>query len=170
MTLAYVALGSNLEQPEQQVRAALAALGHLAETEMVRHSSLYRTAPVGYADQPDFINAVALLDTALPPHRLLDELLALEQRFGRERSFRNAPRVLDLDLLYYDGVFLEDPRLILPHPRMHERAFVMAPLAEIAGGSTLPGVGDVVALAAALAGDGVERLDDEANPNKQEQA
>ncbi|WP_434628835.1 2-amino-4-hydroxy-6-hydroxymethyldihydropteridine diphosphokinase [Chromobacterium sp. CV08] len=159
MTLAYVALGSNLEQPDRQVRAALAALGRLAGTALLRHSSLYRTAPVGYADQPDFINAVALLDTALPPDALLDELLALEQRFGRERSFRNAPRVLDLDLLYYEGIFLEGPRLTLPHPRMHQRAFVMAPLAEIAAGTTLPGVGDVSALAAALGADGIERLD-----------
>ncbi|AUH51899.1 2-amino-4-hydroxy-6-hydroxymethyldihydropteridine diphosphokinase [Chromobacterium sp. ATCC 53434] len=159
MTLAYVALGSNLEQPDRQVRAALAALGHLAGTTLLRHSSLYRTTPVGYADQPDFINAVALLDTALPPDGLLDELLALEQRFGRERSFRNAPRVLDLDLLYYDGIFLEDARLTLPHPRMHQRAFVMAPLAEIAAGTVLPGVGDVSALAAALGADGIERLD-----------
>ncbi|AXE31157.1 2-amino-4-hydroxy-6-hydroxymethyldihydropteridine diphosphokinase [Chromobacterium phragmitis] len=170
MTLAYVALGSNLEQPQQQVRAALAALGHLAGTEMVRHSSLYRTAPVGYADQPDFINAVALLDTALPPHGLLDELLALEQRFGRLRSFRNAPRVLDLDLLYYDGIFLQDSRLILPHPRMHERAFVMAPLAEVAGDVELPGVGKVAALAAGLAGDGIRRLGGDDQSNEQERA
>ncbi|POZ61453.1 2-amino-4-hydroxy-6-hydroxymethyldihydropteridine diphosphokinase [Chromobacterium alticapitis] len=159
MTLAYVALGSNLEQPDQQVRAALAALGHLPGSALLRHSSLYRTAPVGYADQPDFINAVAALDTALPPAELLAELFAIEQRFGRERSFRNAPRVLDLDLLYYDGVISDGPELILPHPRMRDRAFVMVPLAEIAGGKTLPGVGDVAALAAALACDGIEKLD-----------
>ncbi|QEL54662.1 2-amino-4-hydroxy-6-hydroxymethyldihydropteridine diphosphokinase [Chromobacterium paludis] len=158
MTLAYVALGSNLEQPEQQVRAALAALGHLPGSALLRHSSLYRTAPVGYADQPDFINAVAALETDLPPAALLAELFAIEQRFGRQRSFRNAPRVLDLDLLHYDGVIMSEAELVLPHPRMRERAFVMVPLAEIAAGQDLPGVGDVSALAAALAGDGIERL------------
>ncbi|UTH72990.1 2-amino-4-hydroxy-6-hydroxymethyldihydropteridine diphosphokinase [Chromobacterium sp. IIBBL 290-4] len=160
MTLAYVALGSNLEHPDRQVSAALAALAGIAGTRVLRHSSLYRTAPVGYADQPDFINAVAALDTALPPQALLAELFALEQRFGRQRSFRNAPRVLDLDLLYYDGVMSSDPNMILPHPRMHERAFVMAPLAEIAAGQTLAGIGDVSELAASLDAGGIVRLDE----------
>ncbi|OHX14447.1 2-amino-4-hydroxy-6-hydroxymethyldihydropteridine diphosphokinase [Chromobacterium sphagni] len=168
MTLAYVALGSNLEQPAEQVRAALAALGHLAGTSLLRHSSLYRTAPVGYADQPDFINAVALLDTRLPPLDLLDQLFAIEQRFGRERSFRNAPRVLDLDLLYYDDVIMGGPQLTLPHPRMRERAFVMVPLAEIAPGM-LPGVGDVAALAVGLDCAGVERLDDGGEPQEKQE-
>ncbi|KUM05580.1 2-amino-4-hydroxy-6-hydroxymethyldihydropteridine diphosphokinase [Chromobacterium subtsugae] len=169
MTLAYVALGSNLEQPAQQVGAALAALGHLAGATLLRHSSLYRTAPVGYADQPDFINAVALLDTDLPPLALLDRLFEIEQRFGRERSFRNAPRVLDLDLLHYDGVIMSEPRLTLPHPRMRERAFVMVPLAEIAPAGMLPGVGDVAALAAALDASGVERLDESRGTRQQQE-
>ncbi|POA97742.1 2-amino-4-hydroxy-6-hydroxymethyldihydropteridine diphosphokinase [Chromobacterium sinusclupearum] len=160
MTLAYVALGSNLEQPDQQVRAALAALGHLPGSALLRHSSLYRTAPVGYADQPDFINAVAALDTQLSAADLLEALFAIEQRFGRQRSFRNAPRVLDLDLLYYHGMVCADEALTLPHPRMRDRAFVMVPLAEIAPGEILPGVGDVSALAAALSGDGIEKLDE----------
>ncbi|OWY38609.1 2-amino-4-hydroxy-6-hydroxymethyldihydropteridine diphosphokinase [Xenophilus sp. AP218F] len=158
MTRAFVALGSNLEQPAEQIRAALAALATLTDSVLLRHSSLYRTAPVGYLEQPDFINAVAEIDTALSPHALLAELQALETRFGRERSFRNAPRVLDLDLLYYEGVELDDPALTLPHPRMHERAFVIFPLAEIAGAVTLGALGQVAALAARLPEAGIERL------------
>ncbi|HNX71103.1 2-amino-4-hydroxy-6-hydroxymethyldihydropteridine diphosphokinase, partial [Rivihabitans pingtungensis] len=129
---AYIALGSNLQQPAEQVRAALAALAALPECSGLRASSLYVTAPVGYADQPDFINAVARLDTTLSALALLAQLQALEAQFGRERSFRNAPRVLDLDLLLYGDQRIDTLELTVPHPRMHERAFVLAPLAELA--------------------------------------
>lgn len=138
---AYVALGSNLQRPEAQVRAAFDALSALADTRVVRRSSLYRSAPVGYADQPDFINAVAEIATRLAPHDLLNALLAVEREAGRQREFRNAPRTLDLDLLLYDDLALHEPGLTLPHPRMHERAFVLLPLIEIAPDVTIPGKG-----------------------------
>lgn len=156
---AYVALGSNLEQPAQQVTAALAALATLPHCHAVCASSLYATTPVGYADQPDFINAVARLDTTLDAFALLDALQALETRFGRVRSFRNAPRVLDLDLLLYGEHCQDYPTLTLPHPRMHQRAFVLAPLAELAATLQIPGRGRVVDCLADCDQSGIRRLD-----------
>lgn len=147
---AFVGLGSNLQDPAQQVRAALAALATLPGTRVVRHSSLYRSKPVGYADQPDFMNAVAELQTQLEPALLLQELLRLEQRQGRVRSVRNGPRTLDLDLLLYDAAEMNRPELTLPHPRMHSRAFVLLPLAEIAPQARVPGRGSVADLLNAL--------------------
>ncbi|MDR2874880.1 MAG: 2-amino-4-hydroxy-6-hydroxymethyldihydropteridine diphosphokinase [Methylobacillus sp.] len=138
---AYIALGSNLHNPEQQVRRAFAELGDLPQTKLVAQSSLYRTAPVGYADQPDFVNAVAALDTELEPSALLAALLALETAHGRARSFPNAPRSLDLDVLMYDDLILQTAQLTLPHPRLHERGFVLFPLTEIAPDLEIPGHG-----------------------------
>lgn len=158
MSLAYVALGSNLEQPAEQIRAALAALAALAGTSVLAHSSLYLTTPVGYLDQPDFINAVAQLETSLSPHDLLEALMQIEAGFGRERSFRNAPRVLDLDILLYQDTVLDDPQLLLPHPRMHQRAFVMVPLAEIAPDLPVGEHGQAAAIAATLDCSGVRKL------------
>jgi 2-amino-4-hydroxy-6-hydroxymethyldihydropteridine diphosphokinase len=138
---AFIALGSNLSDPATQVRRAFGALGALPESRLVAHSSLYRTAPVGYADQPDFINAVALIETRLSARDLLQALLDIEHRFGRVREFRNAPRILDLDLLIYDDLIHHEHGLTVPHPRMHERAFVLAPLVEIAPDCIIPGQG-----------------------------
>lgn len=158
MSRAFIALGSNLDQPQQQVRAALSALDAIPGIRLLRASSLYRTVPVGYLDQPDFINAVAELDTELAPLALLDALMQLEERFGRVRSFRNAPRVLDLDLLMVEGVVLDSERLTLPHPRMHERAFVLAPLAELQPDLAVGQHGRADQLLAARDASGVERL------------
>jgi 2-amino-4-hydroxy-6-hydroxymethyldihydropteridine diphosphokinase len=138
---AFVALGSNLSDPASQVQRAFDALAGLPGARLVARSSLYRTAPVGYADQPDFINAVALIETQLSAHDLLDALLDIEHRFGRVREFRNAPRVLDLDLLLYDDLMHHEHGLTVPHPRMHERGFVLAPLVEIAPDVIIPGQG-----------------------------
>lgn len=138
---AYVALGSNLSQPDAQVNQAFDALARLPDTSLVARSSLYRSAPVGYADQPDFINAVACIETRLAPHDLLQSLLGIEHEFGRVREFRNAPRTLDLDLLLYDDLQFHEPGLTLPHPRMHERAFVLLPLLEIDPNCAIPGRG-----------------------------
>lgn len=138
---AYVALGSNLTQPEAQVNQAFDALARLPDSRLLVRSSLYRSAPVGYADQPDFINAVAQIETRLAPHDLLQSLLGIEQEFGRVREFRNAPRTLDLDLLLYDDIRFHEPGLTLPHPRMHERAFVLLPLLEIDPICAIPGRG-----------------------------
>jgi 2-amino-4-hydroxy-6-hydroxymethyldihydropteridine diphosphokinase len=150
MTTAFIALGSNLQSPQQQVLIAFDALKRLPKTTFVQHSSLYKTAPVGYDNQPDFINAVAEVTTALTAHALLEAILAVEQNFGRERPFPNAPRVLDLDLLLYGSDNIDTETLIVPHPRMHERAFVMLPLAEIAPDISIRGHGKAGELAAQL--------------------
>lgn len=139
--IATIGLGANLNDPAAQVEYALAELGRLPATRVVARSSLYASAPVGYVDQPDFINAVAQIETALAPRALLAALLDIEHRHGRERSFRNAPRTLDLDLLLYGDAHFHEEGLTLPHPRMHERAFVLQPLMEIAPGAVIPGRG-----------------------------
>ncbi len=160
MHRAYVGLGANLDDPAGQVEAAIAALDRLAGTRVIRRSALYRTRPVGYAEQPDFINAVAELETALEPAPLLREMLGLEQVHGRVRGIRNGPRTLDLDLLLYDSRVVASPELTLPHPRMHERAFVLVPLQEIAPQAAIPGRGSVEALLARLDTAGVARCED----------
>ncbi len=156
---AYIALGSNLDDPPAQVGAAFAALAALPDSRLTRRSSLYRTAPVGFADQPDFINAVGALDTALSPRALLDALLDIELAHGRARKFANAPRTLDLDVLLYGDAQLDEPGLRLPHPRMHERAFVLVPLAEIAPDCVIPGRGAVAELLRGIDASGVRRVD-----------
>ncbi len=158
MSRAVIALGSNLENPVQQVEAALAAIAALPGVALLRRSSCYQTAPVGYADQPDFINAVCEVETTLAPQALLAALLEVEQAFGRVRTFRNAPRVLDLDLLLVEGVVLDTAFLTLPHPRMHQRAFVMLPLAEMAADMQVGAHGAAADIAAGLDPVGVKRL------------
>ena len=158
MTRAYIALGANLGDAPATVRAAFAALGEIAGTQLVRCSSLYRTAPVGLAEQPDFINAVAAVETTLPPEALLQALLDIENRFGRVRRDRNGPRTLDLDVLLYGEALIDTPLLIVPHPRLHLRAFVLQPLAEIAPDLALPGRGSVAAWLPAVANQGIVRL------------
>ena len=158
MHLAYVALGANLDDPVAQVRAAFEALRHLPQSRLTRTSSLYRTAPVGVHGQPDFINAVAQLETDLDAAALLDALLAIEASFGRRRDFHLAPRTLDLDLLLFDDAVIDTPRLTLPHPRMHLRAFVLAPLLEIAPASIIPGRGTAAAWRPAVSMQPIEKL------------
>jgi len=158
MHTAFVALGSNLDNPKEQVHRGIDALAELPQTQLTAASSLYRSAPVGNPDQADFVNAVAQLATALTPPALLAALLAIEQRFGRKRSFRNAPRTLDLDLLLYDAQSIDVPELTVPHPRMHGRAFVLAPLLEIAPDCFIPGVGPAAGLLARCADQAIERL------------
>ena len=145
MPRAFVALGANLVEPQTQVRAALAELARLPQSTLVAASSLYRTAPVGLAGQPDFINAVAALDTSLSPDDLLEALFAIERSFGRVRKEKNGPRTLDLDLLLYDNEIIDTPHLHLPHPRLHLRAFVLEPLAEIAPERVSPAQREAVA-------------------------
>ena len=157
MTLAYVGLGANLGDPRAQIESALEEMNRLPRTALRARSSLYRSAPLGYADQPDFVNAVAQLETGLAARALLEHLLAAEKRQGRERSFRNAPRTLDLDLLLYGDETIDEPGLRVPHPRLHERAFVLAPLLELAPGLMIPGKGAARALLAACAAQAVAR-------------
>ena len=158
MTLAYVAIGSNLGRPVEEVEQAFEDLRGIAQTVLVKRSSLYRSKPLGYADQPPFVNAVALLDTALPAERLLDALQAIEAQHGRRRSFANAPRTLDLDLLLYGDAVVDQPGLVVPHPRMHLRAFVLQPLLEIAAGIAIPGIGAAQSMLEQCGEQSVERI------------
>jgi 2-amino-4-hydroxy-6-hydroxymethyldihydropteridine diphosphokinase len=161
----FVALGANLGDPVATVTAAIAELSGLPDARLIATSSLYRTAPVGLKHQPDFINAVVALevsrlasDTVVSASTFLQILFDIEARFGRERTVANAPRTLDLDLLLYGKQVSADPQLSLPHPRLHERAFVLAPLAEIAPALTIPGRGRVGDLLAACTDQRIEKL------------
>lgn len=146
-TRAYVGLGSNLGEPVAQLMAALSELAELPSTELLHHSGLYRSAPLGPIDQPDYMNAVAALDTRLDPHELLAALQALEHRHGRVRAgVRWGPRILDLDLLVFGDLCLASESLTMPHPRIAERDFVLRPLAEIAPTLEIPGLGPVQTL------------------------
>lgn len=156
---AYVGLGSNLDDPAHQVRAGLEALEQLPGTVVDASSSLYLNPPMGPQDQPDFINAVARLRTTLEPLPLLDGLLAIETRRGRRRGRRWGERRLDLDLLLWADLSLSGPRLTVPHPGLHERAFVLYPLAELDPDLAVPGQGRVAALCNAVDGSGLRRLD-----------
>ena len=129
--LAYIALGGNLGDARAMVVAAIAQLANLPQTRLVARSNLYRTAPMD-ASGPDFINAVVAVETQLNAHQLLLNLQHVEQVFGRERPYQNAPRTLDLDVLLYGSARIHSPTLVVPHPRMVQRAFVLWPLAEIA--------------------------------------
>ena len=128
---AAIALGSNIEDPEAQVARAFDEISALPQTRLIRRSRLHRTKPVGYADQPDFVNAMALVETALEPRALLDALLAIERKHGRKRAIPNGPRTLDLDIIVYGNRVIDEPGLKVPHPRAKEREFVMVPLKEV---------------------------------------
>jgi 2-amino-4-hydroxy-6-hydroxymethyldihydropteridine diphosphokinase len=158
VTLAYVGIGSNLGEPAGQVESAFEELGRIRHTSLAARSSVYRSQPVGYADQPEFFNAVAALQTTLEPLELLRELQAIEARHGRRRSFSNAPRTLDLDLLLHGQAVVRSPELTVPHPRMHQREFVLKPLTEIAPDIEIPGVGAAKARLGACGDQGVERI------------
>jgi 2-amino-4-hydroxy-6-hydroxymethyldihydropteridine diphosphokinase len=157
--IAWIGIGANLGDARANVLDAIERLSRLPGARLVQASSLYRTAPIDSSGD-DYVNAVAALDTTLDAHALLQALLAIEQAHGRERPYRNAPRTLDLDLLLYGDEVIDDaPTLIVPHPRMHERAFVLAPLAEVARDLVIPGRGAVSALLATVGDQGVARLD-----------
>ncbi len=155
---AFIGIGANLADPGVNVRRAIHTLASLIETRVVAVSSLYRSAPVGRLDQPDFVNAVVEIETALDPEALLDGLLSIEQQFGRKRSTRNAPRVIDLDLLIYADQLRESEHLTLPHPRMRERAFVLVPLVEIAADVRVGSLGTAAELLSAISTNGVQRI------------
>ena len=154
----YVALGSNLGDPLRAVESGIDSLAGLSDSRLIARSSLYRTAPVGVGKQPDFINAVAALDTSLGPRELLVTLLDVEARHGRTRHVPLAARTLDLDLLLHGDTILNEPDLKLPHPRMHRRAFVLVPLAEIAPEVVIPGLGPISELLPAVADQAIVRL------------
>jgi 2-amino-4-hydroxy-6-hydroxymethyldihydropteridine diphosphokinase len=156
---AFIGLGSNLDEPRQQVARALRELAGLPDTTLAAQSSLYRSAPMGPPDQPAYINAVARLETRLAPEALLDALQAIEARHGRVRGDeRWGPRTLDLDILLYADVRIDKPRLQVPHPGLAERNFVLQPLAEIAPDLDIPGLGPLRDLLARCPPDALERL------------
>jgi 2-amino-4-hydroxy-6-hydroxymethyldihydropteridine diphosphokinase len=139
---AWIGLGANLGERRATIEAALDALRTLPRTRLVARSRLWASAPVD-AGGPDYLNAVARLDTRLDAHDLLAALQAIEGRFGRERPYRNAPRTLDLDLLLAGDATIDTPSLVVPHPRLHERAFVLRPMADIDARIVVPGRGPV---------------------------
>ncbi len=145
--LAYIGLGSNLEAPAEQIKTALTDLQSLPATQLLKTSSLYASPPMGPQDQPDYINAVALLDTSMSAHELLDALQAIEQQHGRQRKRHWGERTLDLDILLYDQQMIQDERLSVPHPGLTQRAFVIYPLLEIAGDISIPGQSNLQAIA-----------------------
>ncbi|MGH8703506.1 MAG: 2-amino-4-hydroxy-6-hydroxymethyldihydropteridine diphosphokinase [Burkholderiales bacterium] len=157
---AYIGLGSNLDDPPAQIRRALQRLAALPETRLVRRSSLYRNPPAGYLDQPEFVNAVARIETRLEAGELLDHLLAIERVHGRVRDLLNGPRTLDLDILLYGERTVREPGLTIPHPCMLERAFVLVPLAEIAPDAVVPGSGRVADLVRRVDVSGMIRIPD----------
>ncbi|SCZ55115.1 2-amino-4-hydroxy-6-hydroxymethyldihydropteridine diphosphokinase [Thiohalomonas denitrificans] len=157
--IAYVGLGSNLDEPEEQVERAFAGLDGIDGARLVAVSPLYRSAPMGPAGQPDYINAVAALETTLEPEALLDALQAIEQHHQRVRTIRWGPRTLDLDLLLYDDATIATEHLSVPHPGLPERAFVLYPLADIAPGLHLPDGTPLMQLLRRCPPEGLERLD-----------
>ena len=156
----FIGLGSNLDDPRGQLRRAIDAIAAIPGVRLRATSSFYASAPVGYDDQPDFVNAIVEVATELPPDALLERLQQIEQTQGRQRSFRNAPRTLDLDILLYGEHQQADPDLTLPHPRCHERAFVLLPLQEIAPDCVIPSKGAVTDLVAGCHDQVVARMVD----------
>lgn len=155
--IAYVGIGANLGDARANVADAIARLARLPGTHLLKASHSYRTAPID-SSGPDYINAVASIDTELDAHALLAGLQAIELAHGRERPYRNAPRTLDLDLLLYGADIIDTPALTVPHPRMPERAFVLAPLLEIAPDIEIPGRGAARDFLPAVATQAIERL------------
>lgn len=156
--VAFVGLGANLGDPRAQVESAMRALSELPRTVLLKRSSLYRSAPID-ASGPDYVNAVVELRTELAPDALLQALQAIEHRYGRQRTGRNAPRTLDLDLLLYGNLRRDEPHLRLPHPRLHQRAFVLQPLLEIEPDLVVSGLGALAARLDATLGQPVQRIE-----------
>ncbi|MGN6312578.1 MAG: 2-amino-4-hydroxy-6-hydroxymethyldihydropteridine diphosphokinase [Rhodanobacteraceae bacterium] len=160
MIRAYIALGSNLDDPRAQVLRGFELLSRLPDTKLLARSRLYRSMPWGVLDQPEFVNAAAEIETTLAPRELLASLLGIERAAGRDRSgARWGPRVLDLDLLLCGNVVLDEPGLILPHPHLHERAFVLLPLDDLAPDLDVPGRGRVRELLAQVDAGGCVPMD-----------
>ena len=162
--LAYIGLGSNLQQPLAQLRRALPALNAIPRTSLRAASSFYLSSPMGPADQPDYVNSVAALDTGLQPLDLLDQLQRIEQAHGRQRGIRWGPRTLDLDLLLYGGQIIRNDRLTVPHPGIGKRAFVLLPLAELDPELQIPGVGVIADVMASCPVESMPRIISSADP------
>jgi 2-amino-4-hydroxy-6-hydroxymethyldihydropteridine diphosphokinase len=155
---AVLSAGTNLGDRLGTLQACVQAIGRLPDTDVLAISPVYETAPVGGPPQPDYLNAVLLIRTGLPPRDLLDAIHGLEAGFGRVRAERFGPRTLDIDIICYAGQVSDDPELTLPHPRAHERAFVLAPWHDIDPGAELPGYGPIEKLLAGLDQVGVRKV------------
>lgn len=161
MQRAYIGIGSNLDDPLTQVRTAIAALMTLPESAWIACSPLYRSRPVGPRDQPEYVNAVVAIDTAVAADALLDQLQAIENRQGRQRDgLRWGPRTLDLDILLYGQQSIDNERLRIPHPEIPNRSFVLKPLHDLAPTLVIPGLGSVESLLADISTDDLERITD----------
>lgn len=155
----YIGLGSNLDDPEQQILTAIKDIQAIAQTQLTAQSSLYSSPPMGPQDQPDYVNAVVAVDTTLTPHALLDALQQIEQKHGRIRKRHWGERTLDLDILLFADKVIEDSRLTVPHPGIAERAFVVYPLSEIAPELHIPGLGSLVDIKAKCPLDGLHKVE-----------
>jgi 2-amino-4-hydroxy-6-hydroxymethyldihydropteridine diphosphokinase len=155
----FIGLGSNLENPLEQIKTAIKDMKAMIDTELVACSSLYKSPPMGPQDQPDYINAAIELETTLTPHSLLDELQKIEQQHGRVRKRHWGERTLDLDVLVYGEQVIKDERLTVPHPGIAERAFVVYPLAELDSNLVIPGFGNIAQLVEACPRDGLQQVE-----------
>ncbi len=157
---AYIGIGSNLSDPLTQVERAFDRIDAITDSTIISKSSVYVTSPVGFTDQADFINAVCIVATKLQPMELFSELQQIEREQGRVKdALRNRPRIIDLDLLLYETIVMSDENLTLPHPRMHERRFVLEPIAEIDPSVKIPGYGNVLNLLLNLQNQKVEKVE-----------
>ena len=158
MTIAFLGLGSNLDSPLNQLVNAVQAIDAIPSTSLIQTSSFYKNRPVGPQDQPDFLNAVASIDTALSPDGLLDYLQDIEVQQGRKRNIHWGARTLDLDILLFGSEIINSTRLVIPHPEMHKRAFVLKPLYEIAPDLVIPGQGPLKNLVRYINTDGMQKI------------
>jgi 2-amino-4-hydroxy-6-hydroxymethyldihydropteridine diphosphokinase len=169
--VAYIGLGSNLGDPARQVRDALGEIAHLPESGLVARSPLYRSAPMGPQEQPHYVNAVAALRTRLTPRALMEALRSIEDAHGRDRAgVRWGPRTLDLDILLYGDVVAEDPELVIPHPGLTSRNFVVYPLLRVAPGLVLPDGRSLEEIAAGLTTEGLEEMTDDSRASERQSA
>ena len=158
MSNIFIALGSNLENPKEQVKQGILSIKSIKGVRILCESYLYETPPVGILDQPNFINAVIKIDSDLSPYELLNKLLKIENLAGRIRIDKNGPRTLDLDILLFDNLILNDKNLIIPHPRMHERLFVLLPLKDIDENVVIPNQGSIKHIIEGIAPENINRI------------
>ena len=158
MSNIFIALGSNLENPKEQIKQGILSIKDIEGVKILRESYLYVTPPVGILDQPNFINAVIKIDSNLSPYGLLDKLLKIENMAGRIRVNKNGPRTLDLDILLFDNLILNDENLTIPHPRMHERLFVLLPLKDIDENILIPNQGLIKHIIKDIAPENINRI------------
>tara|TARA_B100000795_G_scaffold193437_1_gene147747 strand:+ start:1196 stop:1675 length:480 start_codon:yes stop_codon:yes gene_type:complete len=155
----FIALGSNLENPKEQVKKGILSIKKIEGVRLLNESNLYETPPVGILDQPNFVNAVIKIDSNLGPYEILNELLKIENIAGRVRNDKNGPRTLDLDILLFNNLILNEKKLTIPHPRMHERLFVLMPLKDIDEAIVIPNHGAIIDIINKLTPENIIRIE-----------